>query len=99
MGDGVITPQAVVHGHTLFEGWCAVQVKKLIGGIAVRPWKKYPTHSGVVEEGSFVAWPKKHLKKVFLNLAPNTTETRVLMSHASSGLAIVTGPDPSSFRN
>ena len=28
----------------------------------VEPWQEYPTHSGEVEEGSFVAWPTAYIQ-------------------------------------
>ena len=47
------------HGRVLTAEWRAVSVKEV--DRTVTPWKEFPTHSGKVEKGSFIAWPLKHL--------------------------------------
>jgi len=59
---GSITNQAQVHGHELQPGWVAVMVKEIVSKSKVEPWQQYPTHSGEVEAGSFVAWPTEHIR-------------------------------------
>jgi hypothetical protein len=55
------TDGTTVHGRNLTPGWAAFLVKRLCKPL-VKPWKDFPTHSGVVEEGSFIAWPLSHIK-------------------------------------
>ena len=62
VGNGVVSDQKVVHGCELTYGWVPVMVKEIDPDI--RPWSDFPTHSNLVEKGSFIAWPKAFLKHV-----------------------------------
>ena len=55
---GVLTAQSQVHGRALNTDWVAVMVQEVVSKGKVQPWPEFPTHSGEVEEGSFVAWPR-----------------------------------------
>jgi len=44
----------------------------------VEPWQEYPTHSGEVEKGSFVAWPTDHMRPQQIIPKPNISETELL---------------------
>lgn len=59
---GVVTAQAMVHGRALKTGWAAVMIQDILSKGKVEPWQEYPTHSGEVEEGSFVAWPTAYIQ-------------------------------------
>jgi len=46
-----------------------------------QPWPEFPKHSGEVEEGSFVAWPKTHTRpqqSVLVAPGPSLSEPEVL---------------------
>lgn len=62
MGKGVVTAQEEVHGRQLTYGWVPIMVQDIDPDI--KPWSDFPTHSNLVENGSFVAWPKAFLKPV-----------------------------------
>jgi len=55
------TNSNTVHGRDLKPGWGAFLVKRLCKP-SVKPWQDFPTHSGEVEENSFIAWPLSHIK-------------------------------------
>ena len=59
---GVLTAQTEVHGRALNTDWVAVMVQEVVSKGKVEPWPEFPTHSGEVEEGSFVAWPTTHTR-------------------------------------
>jgi len=44
------------------DGWVPVMVTDIISKNKVEPWQEYPTHSGEVEAGSFVAWPTDYTR-------------------------------------
>ena len=76
---GLVQPnQTQVHGHTLSSGWVAVMVQDVLSKRKAVPWQEYPTHSGEVEEGSFVAWPKAHIRPHQSVPKPNLPEMEVL---------------------
>jgi len=50
-----------VHGHKLKSGWAVYSVTR-IPVDNPKPLKDFPTHSGIIEAGSFVAWLKSHAK-------------------------------------
>lgn len=53
--SGLVRPnQMQVHGCALSLGWVTVMIQDVLSKGKVEPWKEYPTHSGEVEEGSFV---------------------------------------------
>lgn len=52
----------MVHGRALKTGWAAVMIQDILSKGKVEPWQEYPTHSGEVEEGSFVAWPTAYIQ-------------------------------------
>ncbi|KAK3719600.1 hypothetical protein QZH41_015735 [Actinostola sp. cb2023] len=56
-------PQTTVHGRKLTSEWAAFQVTMVVDTNA-KPWDAYPTHSGQVEQGYFVAWPLANAKQV-----------------------------------
>ena len=37
-------------------------VQEVVSKGKVQPWPEFPTHSGEVEEGSFIAWPTTHAR-------------------------------------
>ena len=55
----MVASQDKVHGRDIAQGWLPLMVTEILPSI--RPWPEYPTHSGEVEKGSFVAWPEKYL--------------------------------------
>ena len=59
---GVLTAQTQVHGRALNTDWVAVMVQEVVSKGKVEPWPEFPTPSGEVEEGSFVAWPTTHTR-------------------------------------
>ena len=87
---GVLTAQAIVHGRTLKTGWAAVMVKDILSKRNVEPWQEYPTHSGEVEEGSFVAWPTANIRHPQRE-APQTTPKQNLSK--AQGLKDALHPD------
>ena len=62
IGRGVVSDQAVVHGRKLTLGWIPIMVEEIQR--ETKAWSEFPTHSNLVEEKSFVAWPKVFLKHV-----------------------------------
>ncbi|KAK3748858.1 hypothetical protein QZH41_012059 [Actinostola sp. cb2023] len=63
VATGQKVPQTTVHGRKLTSEWAAFQVTMVVDTNA-KPWDAYPTHSGQVEQGSFVAWPLANAKQV-----------------------------------
>ncbi|KAJ7371410.1 hypothetical protein OS493_025874 [Desmophyllum pertusum] len=61
VGEGTVTGQNIVHGRKLTDEWVPVLVKEITS--TIRPWQEYPTHSGQVENNSFIAWPVNHLRR------------------------------------
>lgn len=59
---GQQTSQSQVHGRPIKDGWVPVMVTDIISKNKVEPWQEYPTHSGEVEAGSFVAWPTDYTR-------------------------------------
>ena len=59
VGQATVASQEKVHGRGIVQGWVSIIVTEILPSI--RPWPDYPTHSGEVESGSFVAWPEKYL--------------------------------------
>jgi len=78
---GVLTAQTEVHGRVLNTDWVAVMVQEVVSKGKVEPWPEFPTHSGEVEEGSFVAWPTTHTRtqqSAPIAPRPNLSEQEVL---------------------
>ena len=65
VGRGRVTAQQSVHGRELTVGWIPLMVLDIQPDI--RPWDEFPTQSGEVEKGSFIAWPKVFLKPTVKN--------------------------------
>ena len=57
VGAGEVARQTVLHGRELKEGWTALMVLDVVPGLKAHD--EFPTHSGLVENKSFIAWPQK----------------------------------------
>ena len=63
VGTGRIMPDLNhVHNYQIKNGWVVVCVNSLKKQ-DLPFWKEFPTGSGVIEEGSFSAWPEKEIRK------------------------------------
>ena len=51
----------IVHGYEIKNGWKAVCITTLFVK-NLECWYKYPTGEGIIEEGSFSAWPDDRLE-------------------------------------
>ncbi|KXJ26091.1 hypothetical protein AC249_AIPGENE6492 [Exaiptasia diaphana] len=91
-----VTNSLTVHGRTLTAGWGAFLVKRLLK-TSVEPWKDFPTHSGEVEEDSFIAWPLTHIKAKEPDKKPKQNTKRHKKNEASSLIdSLHPGMNPSS---
>jgi hypothetical protein len=53
-----------VHGYRLTTGWKAVCITTLFV-TNLECWHDYPSGEGIIEEGSFSAWPDDRLEYFF----------------------------------
>lgn len=62
IGLGLVMPDIKnVHGYQITTGWKAVNITTLFVK-NLECWNEYPTGSGIIEEGSFSAWPDDRLE-------------------------------------
>ena len=63
VGTGRIMPNLkCAHNYQIKNGWVVVCINSLKKQ-DLPCWKEFPTGSGVIEEGSFSAWPEKEIRK------------------------------------
>jgi len=79
--EGITT----VHGRALKPGWGAFLVKRLCKP-SVKSWKDFLTHSGEVEEGSFIAWPLTHTNAKEKDIIPRRNEVSSLVDALHPGV-------------
>ena len=62
VGLGLVMPEFnTMHGYEIKNGWKALQITTLFVK-NLECWFEYPTGEGIIEQGSFSAWPDDSLE-------------------------------------